>query len=114
MIPISFFQDFKTALEQYHNALAILQDRERDKTWDTARVLEARSFIYDHLANLSMAMGLLDQSEKLFKETLKGYLQVIIHNGHYMSSVYIPFSDRVALYIYCSQPHPHNVLYCVR
>lgn len=68
-------------MDQYHVALGILLDIEKNKEWDETRILESRVFIYDNLANLSLSMGLLDQSEKLFKETLKGYLQVsqILH-----------------------------------
>ena len=52
-----------------------LQKYEDEKTWNEEKILNAKIYIYDNLANAAMVQQNYDNAEKLFKEVMRGLLQ---------------------------------------
>lgn len=75
-------QELREAEQFYHRAMGLLNIYEQNKSWDKKRLLEARVYIYDSLANLALARGEFDKAEKLYKETLRGSLQQGMSKDH--------------------------------
>lgn len=68
--------DLRQADQFYHQALDILVDRRQSGEWSEDKILEARVHIYDSMANLYLAFLDFERAEKLYKETMKGLLQM--------------------------------------
>jgi tetratricopeptide (TPR) repeat protein len=61
-------QEFDRAEDYYHRALNMVTFNQQQRTWSSERVLQARVYIYDGMANLALVRGQLKTAEKLFKE----------------------------------------------
>lgn len=75
-------QELYEAEQFYHRAIGLLNIYEQNKSWDKNRLIEARVYIYDSLANLALARGEFDKAEKLYKETLRGSFQQGMSKDH--------------------------------
>jgi len=61
--------------ELYHQALALVNIHQQEKSWSQEKILQAQVYIYDCMANLALVCGQLSNAEKLFKVTIQGLLQ---------------------------------------
>jgi len=68
-------EEFDDAEELYHHALAMVHVHHQGRTWSEEKILQARVYIYDCMANLALVRGQLSNAEKLFKLTIQGLLQ---------------------------------------
>lgn len=75
-------QELYEAEQIYHKAIGLLNIYEQNKSWDKKRLVQARVYIYDSLANLALARGEFAKAEKLYKETLRGSLQQGMSKDH--------------------------------
>lgn len=75
-------KELPEAEQLYHRALGLLNVYDQNNLWDKTRLLQARVYIYDALANLALSRGEIDKAEKLYKETLRGSLQQGMSQDH--------------------------------
>ncbi|KAL5012202.1 hypothetical protein ScPMuIL_010753 [Solemya velum] len=68
-------QLFPEAERLYHEALQTAEIRLKKKQMSDQDYLFAKTHIFDRMADLALSQGQLENSEKLFKETMKGCLQ---------------------------------------
>jgi len=68
-------QNLDEADELYHHALALVSIHHQQKSWSPERILQARVYIYDCMANLALVRGQRNSAEKLLKSTIQGLLQ---------------------------------------
>ncbi|GAB1604914.1 tetratricopeptide repeat protein 19, mitochondrial-like isoform X1 [Argonauta hians] len=59
----------------YHEALTVVMERHQRKEMDDNEFIQARTYLFDCLANLSFSMNEYEKAEGLYKETIKGCLQ---------------------------------------
>ncbi|KAK3596560.1 hypothetical protein CHS0354_010438 [Potamilus streckersoni] len=67
---------FSEAEKHYHDALKLSDDLFRKQEIDEIKNITNKTFIYDALANMSLSQGQFEKAEQLFKETMKGCLQL--------------------------------------
>ena len=63
------------AEKYYHNALYFAENKFRDKEIERKDYLNAKTYIFDGLADIALRQQKFDKAEKLYKETMKTYLQ---------------------------------------
>ena len=69
-------QNFPGADKIYHEALSVLYQQESNGEITKKKALQAKVYIFDSMANLALATRRVENAEKLFKDTLKGLLQL--------------------------------------
>ncbi|KAL3863128.1 hypothetical protein ACJMK2_004900 [Sinanodonta woodiana] len=67
---------FDEAEKHYHDALKVSDDLFRKQEIDETKNVTNKTFIFDALANMSLAQGQYEKAEQLLKETMKGCLQL--------------------------------------
>ena len=99
-------REFAESDKLYHTALGLLNIYHQNNTWQSARILQARVYIFDGMANLSFVRGNLETAERLFKETIRGLLQQGYKQDH---DAVVEISLKLAM-IYAAQQRNEDAL----
>ncbi|CAI9718368.1 repeat 19, mitochondrial-like [Octopus vulgaris] len=82
----------------YHEALSVVIQRHQNKEIDDNELLQARTYLFDCLANLSFSLNEFDKAEKLYKETIKGCVQAgMPTNGNVILEISLKLANIYAI-----------------
>lgn len=90
----------------FHEALSLIKQRHQEKEIDDDDHLQARTYIFDCLANLAFSQREFNKAERLYKETIKGCVQA---GMHHTGNVIIEISLKLAN-IYAIQNRPEEAV----
>ncbi|XP_021340028.1 tetratricopeptide repeat protein 19, mitochondrial-like [Mizuhopecten yessoensis] len=68
-------QEFDEADKYYHRALKVANKKFNNEKISKKFSIQARTYIFDGMADMALSRGQFDKAELLYKDTLKGYLE---------------------------------------
>ena len=90
----------------FHEALSLIKRRHQEKEIDDDDHLQARTYIFDCLANLAFSQREFNKAEKLYKETIKGCIQAgMQHTGNVIIEISLKLAN-----IYAIQNRPDEAV----
>lgn len=82
----------------YHEALSVVIERHQNKEIDDNELLQARTYLFDCLANLFFSLNDYEKAENLYKETIKGCLQAgMPANGNVILEISLKLANIYAI-----------------